>query len=172
MASSDSFDCQLRSSTSSTPPHSPTLCDSSDSELDVDPLALGYAPLGTGPVDSPPQSPTDLDNRTVPPSHSDTPNHTLTRLLQMGTRKIPLPTEFPEKPLSETDADTIRSVMSRFSPASHAIPEWAKHIPEEAWLPTLVTLPHPSPSASSGDPNRSDATTSPGHNPNTSGDDG
>ncbi|KAJ1650046.1 hypothetical protein IWQ61_009045 [Dispira simplex] len=169
MVPSLSSDRQPRSSTSSTPPHTlhtNSLCDSSDSEPDVDPFALGYAPLGTGPAEL-----ADQVDTTIPLSHSDTPDNPSTRILQMGTRQIPLPTGFPEKTLSEADADTIRSVMSRFSPPSYAIPEWAKHIPEEVWLPTLVTLPRPIPSSTTGDPNNHDVTFSNDHNPTTQDDD-
>ncbi|KAJ3023943.1 hypothetical protein HKX48_009151 [Thoreauomyces humboldtii] len=40
--------------------------------------------------------------------------------------------------INQDDLETIKSVMASFPMPESAIPDWAKAIPEETWLPKLV----------------------------------
>ncbi|KAI9592228.1 hypothetical protein BDF19DRAFT_452246 [Syncephalis fuscata] len=47
----------------------------------------------------------------------------------------------PVEPIPEEDVQLIKQVMSRFQFPEHAIPAWAKYIPEQAWLPKVKEVP-------------------------------
>ncbi|KAJ3031677.1 UNVERIFIED_CONTAM: hypothetical protein HDU68_001194 [Siphonaria sp. JEL0065] len=46
----------------------------------------------------------------------------------------------PEDLIAQHDIDIIRAVMGTFSLSERAIPDWAKHIPEEQWLPKVAVV--------------------------------
>ncbi|KAI8054390.1 hypothetical protein BDF22DRAFT_654560 [Syncephalis plumigaleata] len=85
---------------------------------------FGYAPLADSEVD---------EQETEVSSTFDNTTH-------LKGFTVPKPVE----PIPEDDVKFIKEVMSRFEFPEHAIPAWAKYIPEQAWLPKVkeVSLPN------------------------------
>ncbi|SAM00612.1 hypothetical protein [Absidia glauca] len=43
----------------------------------------------------------------------------------------------PDESISEETSTLIKDIMKRIQVPGHAVPEWAKHIPESSWIPIV-----------------------------------
>ncbi|KAJ1980285.1 hypothetical protein H4R34_002511 [Dimargaris verticillata] len=59
--------------------------------------------------------------------------------IQMGVRRLNIPSK-PEYELSSENAELIKSVMAKVTFSDKAIPDWARAIPEDQWLPQLKSI--------------------------------